>query len=510
MTTFSELTRKTGRAVGRPFLAAHRGADRALAWFMRGVAATPRWLRRSVAVLAVAFVGLFLGVQLGGHGTYDVGPLQVKMSLHPSLHGQSEVEIPPLGAISIDSHDSPTTVRARVNQLDEHDAQQVVSDPKKLEGASKKAPDQIADALINLLARTAIAIAVVTLIIGLVVFRRFWRAVLSSAVALAVLAGVLGLSWGTWHPESIREPKYEGLLTKVPTAVGDARSIADNFDEYRGELEKFVSNMTQIYSGLSQLPDLEADPNSIRVLHVSDLHLNPAAWNVISSIVQQFKVNVVADTGDINDWGTPLEGSFADNIAKLNVPYVYIRGNHDSETTAEAVGKQPNAVVLDNAVREVAGLTFAGTSDGRFTPDKSEGDRSTDLEAVRTKNRELAATINGYNATHDKDVNVVLTHDPAGADEFAASGPLILAGHKHRRELRRVDNDTLLRVEGSTGASGLRGLYGDGKGSAMQMSLLYFSTDGVLKAADEISVSGESHSKLTLERKLVNDRTGRD
>ena len=131
---------------------------------------------------------------------------------------------------------------------------------------------------------------------------------------------------------------------------------------------------------------------------------------------------------------------------------------------------------------------------------------------MRTKNRELAATIGGYNATHDKDVNVVLTHDPAGADEFVDCGPLVLAGHKHHRELRRIDADTLLRVEGSTGASGLRGLYGSGgrEASAMQMSLLYFSTSGELKAADEISVSGETHSKLTLERKLVNERTGRD
>ncbi|HXH57505.1 hypothetical protein [Iamia sp.] len=47
----------------------------------------------------------------------------------------------------------------------------------------------------------------------------------------------------------------------------------------------------------------------MRVLHVSDLHLNPQAFALIERVVDQFGVEVVADTGDINDWGTTFETS---------------------------------------------------------------------------------------------------------------------------------------------------------------------------------------------------------
>ena len=41
---------------------------------------------------------------------------------------------------------------------------------------------------------------------------------------------------------------------------------------------------------------------------------------------------------------------------------------------------------------------------------------------------------------------------------LAGDAPLILAGHYHRREQHTLPGGTLLFMQGSTGASGLRGL----------------------------------------------------
>ncbi len=482
----------------------------------------PRWLRRSVGVLLVAVIGLLLGVQLGGHGDYKIGPLQVEMELKPALRGESRVEIPPLGSLSLDSHNSPATISAQIEQLDERDTQALVEDPDRLKAASQDAPDEIATAVKDLARRAAIGVVIVTLLLGLVVFRRLWRTVIAGALALALLAGVLGLTWATWRPESIREPRYEGLLTRVPAVVGDARSISQDFDEYRDELAQFITNMSGVYTTISNLPNFKTDPDSIRVLHISDLHLNPASWDAISSISKQFNVNVIVDTGDITDWGSRLESNYANNIGAVQTPYVFIRGNHDSQTTADAVAQQPNAIVLENEIREVGGLTFAGIGDGRLSSDKDQGDLAENLDRVITQNRKLAATIERHNdarrpagqspeptadgeGTASDSVDVILTHDPTGAGEFADSAPLVLAGHKHKRAQRKLDDDTLLRVEGSTGAQGLRGFYNDGGSTSLHMSLLYFSPKGTLLAYDEITASGPTQSKLTLERKLVDE-----
>ncbi|MGH3425966.1 MAG: metallophosphoesterase family protein, partial [Mycobacteriales bacterium] len=444
------------------------------------------------------------------HGEYRVGPLKVEMSIKPAMHGDSRVDVPPLGSISINSHDGPAQLSARIEQLDESKTQTLIDHPDRLDEASKRAPEQIGSAVVNLALRALIGVVLVSLLLGLIVFRSLWRTAVTVLVAVGLLAGVGGMAWATWHPESIREPRYEGLLTKVPAVVGDARSIYDNFGQYRNELRQFVTNMSGVYTNLSNIPNFKTDPNSIRILHVSDLHLNPAAWDVISSISEQFDVNAVVDTGDINDWGSKVEASFTDNIGKLGVPYVYIRGNHDSETTAEAVAKQPNAIVLDNDVRQVAGLTIAGTADGRLNADGDIKRLDKGISIVEAKDKQLAETIDQYDRTHSGDpVDVVMTHDPAGADAFTDSAPLVLAGHLHKRSVKRLDSDTLLKVEGSTGAAGLRGLYDPHKTASLEMSLLYFSTDGKLMAYDEITASGPNQSKLTLERKIVTNKTGK-
>ena len=53
-------------------------------------------------------------------------------------------------------------------------------------------------------------------------------------------------------------------------------------------------------------------------------------------VVDQFDVDAVLDTGDITDWGSEPENRLITSVGTLDVPYVYIRGNHDSAATAGA------------------------------------------------------------------------------------------------------------------------------------------------------------------------------
>ncbi|HEY3001232.1 MAG TPA: hypothetical protein VGJ44_02690, partial [Kribbellaceae bacterium] len=87
-------------------------------------------------------------------------------------------------------------------------------------------------------------------------------------------------------------------------------------------------------------------------------------------------------------------------------------------------------------------------------------------------------------------------------ESLADSGPLVLAGHTHKRKITKLDKDTTLMVEGSTGARGLRGI-GELEPTPLQMTLLYFSPAGDLQAYDEITVSGAGQSKVELKRTLL-------
>ncbi len=523
-------------SVARPAVRAIRPAVEAVSrwgrssgrWVQARAARTPAWLRSGAAITLVALAGVFLGVQLGGHTSNDVGPFRVDFAVVPSWTGDAHVQIPPLGAITVDSHDGPAELNARIRLLDEKRTRELINDPKLIDAASEEAAADIATAVRELALNTLFAAILGGLLLGLVVFRDVRRALASALMSLAIVLGVIGIAAVTYTPTSIREPKYEGLLTNVPAVIGDAHNIYDRYGEYRGELIRIVTNMSRVYTNLSSLPVYQQSPNTIRVLHVTDLHLNPTSYEVIGALTDQFQVNAVADTGDLTDWGSNVENQYAQSIGKLGVPYVFIRGNHDSPETAAAVARQPNAVVLDDNVQKVAGLTFAGIRDPRFTPDKTGDDLGPDEDLVRASGEQLAETVEKYNdengveppptptpspsasgapngnagAGDDGKVDLMLIHDPRAAKSLADAGPLVLAGHTHKRKVSKLDDDTTLMVEGSTGARGLRGI-GETDPTPLQMTLLYFTPTGELQAYDEITVSGAGQSKVELERKIL-------
>jgi len=330
-------------------------------------------------------------------------------------------------------------------------------------------------------------------------------------VAMVVVASSAVAALATFRPNSVEEPQYHGLLANAPAVIGDARNIANRFDAYKAELQRLVNNVSRLYGTVSTLPVYQPDAGTVRVLHVSDLHLNPAVWPIIQTVVQQYQINLVVDTGDINDWGTAMEGSFVDSIGSLGVPYVYVRGNHDSPFTAEAVARQQNAIVLENSVATVQGLTIAGIGDPRFTPDKRTADKpgqaapgaaghqEADLLA-RTGDR-LATTIR----TSPQPVDLALVHDPSAVGGLVGVVPLVLAGHLHERStatLHNADKTTLLMVQGSTGGAGLRGLEGE-QPTPLEMSVLYFDPKGTLQAYDDITLGGTGEAQASINRHVI-------
>ena len=140
--------------------------------------------------------------------------------------------------------------------------------------------------------------------LGLAVYRRPRRALAAGGLALALLAASGATAFATWNPKSVLEPKFSGLLASAPSVVGNARSIVTEFDVYQQELARLVTNVTKLYDATSTLPAYQPDPSTTRVLHVSDIHLNPAAWQIIASLVEQYEIDVIIDTGDTMDHGT--------------------------------------------------------------------------------------------------------------------------------------------------------------------------------------------------------------
>lgn len=466
----------------------------------------------ALSILAVTLAGVIIGVLLGARTYSDVGPFRARMAVTPSFTGGTEVAVPPLGALQLDSHDGPAHLSVTLAALDQRRTKALVDDPNAIAQVSQHAVQDVTAGITRLGLRTVAVAVLAALILSALVFRNMRRVAWSGGLALAITGGSLGLAVATVHPESIEEPRYEGLLINAPALVGDARRIAHDYPMYAEQLQRIIGNVSRIYTTVSRLPTFAPSAGTIRVLHISDLHLNPTAWPLIRTVVEQFGIQVVIDTGDITDWGSEPEASFVGSIGLLKVPYVFINGNHDSRATTAAVAKQPNAIVLNNKITTVAGLTIAGIGDPRFTPDKEtspptgSGQSQQSLAQVVASGEQLAATIRAA----DRPVDIALVHDPASAGPLGSTCPLVLAGHLHTRSVSMLPPPspggppTRLMVEGSTGGAGLRGLEGKTP-LPLEMSVLYFNSKRALQAYDDIKVGGTGQSQVTLERHLVDE-----
>ncbi|MFF4946575.1 metallophosphoesterase family protein [Streptomyces rubiginosohelvolus] len=465
------------------------------------------WLR-ALGMLAVVVLGAWLGLLAVGSIRTPVGPMDTNMTLRPSLTGGSKINVAPLGALELDSHIAPLRLDVDVDRLDPERSQALVDQPERFSGLEDEVTRDVAAGTKELAVRSCVAVISGATALGLVVYRRPRRALAAGGLALTLLAASGVSAYATWNPKSVLEPKFSGLLSSAPSLVGDARSIVTEFDMYQQELARLVTNVTKLYDATSTLPVYQPDPGTIRALHVSDIHLNPAAWHIIASLVEQYEIDVIIDSGDTMDHGSAAENGFLDPIRDLGAPYVWVRGNHDSTVTQDYLEKFRNVRVLDDGKAvNVGGLRIAGTGDASFTPDRTGpgGNKA----AAQLEGARLATALRDQERAGTP-VDIAVAHDPNTARATDGTVPLVLSGHLHRRINEQLKLGTRLKVEGSTGGGGLRAVQNE-KPEKVHASVLYLDrSTRRLQAWDEITLGGLGLTTAEVSRHLPEENLKKD
>ncbi|MCI2238631.1 metallophosphoesterase [Paenibacillus sp. TRM 82003] len=527
---------------------APRGADRGASRTAPGaepgargaVPARPPWWRRGRAlralpprplrvlgrllswlgVLLVAAVGAGIGFALApGHDTW-VGPLETEVRVHPSLEPGVEVDLPPVGQITFDTHEAPIEVTARIEAVDLDAASRLVRSPQQLLALELTAADTVRAATVRAATYSAACGVGGAVLAGVVVYRARRRALQTGAACVAALLVAGGAAAASFEPGALQQPRFTGLLSRAPYVASSTQEALERLESYRSGLSDVVRSVSTLYAVSGSLPVLGdglpgagAGEDVTTVLHISDLHLNPLGFDLVEDLVEQFGVQVVVDTGDVTTLGTAVESSFLNRIGALDVPYVFVRGNHDSAQTQGAVAAQEGAVVLDEGeTAEVAGLRFAGKGDPVFTPEGEGSTAEGDAEEVQRRSNEvLAAGIEEWGSGNaDDPVDVALVHDPSGLEPLMGRVPLVLAGHLHKRSVTLDDSGTRVMVEGTTGGAGITsaGLdrLADGAPLPLSATLLYFAEDtDELLAYDEVTVGGLGLAEVSLQRTVLTD-----
>jgi predicted phosphodiesterase len=287
----------------------------------------------------------------------------------------------------------------------------------------------------------------------------------------------------------------------VPQLFGPIEGAIERVGYFREELRRVVAGAARAYAAIESNP--LGRGQEVRVLHISDVHLSTLGYGFAQELARSFEVDLVVDTGDTTSFGAPDEEFILSEIPRFGLPYVWVRGNHDSGAFQEALGRVDGTVVLDGGTADVDGFTIYGLGHPYFNEERGTPVGDEDVEAqVASAADQVLAEVSALADPPD----IVLVHDDRMADGIAGLVPLVVSGHFHDNRDEVRDGTVFLRV-GTTGGAGPTGFTAEGD-VPFSAEVLYFepNEEGRMRlvAWDVVTQFPETGS-LEIARHLASD-----
>lgn len=444
-----------------------------------------------VASVATALVLGIVSFALVARAPLTVGPAHFELHLAPAWQGKTVVALAPLGRIEADTHRGPVEVSVELEEVDVVKTQALLTeDAGVLEQTLREASGEGAvrsfssaawraatlGMLAAVLAATLVALAV----------RRHPAVVVGAAVASALLpTAVMGLALSTYDIAGFREPTLRGGLAFAPQLIDVFSTRVADIGRLRSQADDVARDLASYYADDRAFASGGPLPGTFRVLHVTDLHLDPVGAELGKQIARSYDASLVIDTGDIPILGAELEGVAIPSLVDTSVARVYIPGNHDSPTSIQRLEALPGVTVLTTGTVEVGGLRIFGVPD----PVSRGFGVEPDPRLIAAEAEDAFARFEDVIRSGETTPDILAIHNPQMERPFIGHVPVILSGHTHSARLYRSQGTVRLN-SGTLGGMPYDPTSSGRKVLPYSASVLYFTSTIPRKliAIDRIAV----------------------
>lgn len=450
-----------------------------------------------------AVVGALVFLNLFAHLEFRVEALHVRMAINTSFKGYTVFKVPPLGEIKAKTHKMPLSITISLENIDLDGLKKMLAEGQEQNKLVRKAKL----ILISELKEFILIILGISFAGGafsvLVLQRSSLKELLAGGlIGVAVVSVLLLGTYRTFEIYRFSNPEYEGMIKAAPWMIGLVEESFSTVNTWGKEMRGIANNLYGLFRRVESLQAVSSGDGEVKVLHVTDIHNNPAAFDFIDQVVKTFGVDFVIDSGDMSDLGTPLESVMLRRVQNLRVPYLFTPGNHETPQIIKELKKIPNVTVLENGIKNIQGMKVAGISD--------PSSQTYDFHApVRAKIDQAAEKLRMTITKSGIRPDIVVAHNPSIATKFWGQIPMVLIGHDHRYRIEVKPNSVLIDA-GTSGASGI-GAFRFSTEIQYSFVLLHFdrTKNGMrLKYTDTIRISN-LQSGYSIERRVYPGMSGK-
>lgn len=458
--------------------------------------------RRHLPVLFV-FLGLILFVNLFSAIDYQLLSVMVNLKMEIGYPAQTRIILPPVGQLSASTHWMPVRLSLELKSVDLALLETIVfspsvNSPALLDGIREGAFRILLLFVLRLVGLGAAGSVFLLYLAGTKRPRKLILGGVSGALVVVLLVIIL---YSTYDLSGFERLEYQGMIEAAPWVLNLVWDVFGQVEELGERVQVLSSSLYSLLQEVENLGPLGLVQAEVLVLHVSDIHNNPVAYKFAKQVANSFPVDFIMDTGDLTDWGTALEVEIAARIGELNLPYLFVSGNHDSPEVLRKLATIANAVLITGQEQTIRGLRIAGTGD--LVADS--------YLATPASLNELEAYANELNAKWSKVENrpdIFMVHNHRVAEALKPGlFSVVVYGHTHLWGVQE-HGSTVYSNAGTTGAAGLRG-FQSREPLPYSLSLLYFNRDEEgslrLEAVDGVHVTGLGTS-FSLHRTFIRGR----
>lgn len=219
-------------------------------------------------VLAV-LIGMAVFIGFLGPTGCNLEGLYVEAALVPSFRGQTVVELPPLGTLTMNTHPTPLEFRLTLRSI--HPDLLETDFPLAAGDLWRRLAPATGGALLYFLGKQLLLGALGAALATRVLLRAPPLKCGKSAAAGFFAAGaLLAATWATYDLEAAREPKFNGILAFAPQMLALADETMAELSDFRDKATQLAGNMQHLLSQIEQMNLVQAPAASdIKLLLVS-------------------------------------------------------------------------------------------------------------------------------------------------------------------------------------------------------------------------------------------------